>query len=118
MISSTIGANVLCPMDRDKILNLSYYITGLSLARKRFFKPVFFFFFFFFQVFVGNTDSETASLRSFVQMVFARAIRIRPQSWTNVIHVRMELLGCPIGNTRRTTPLNLPVFCVIDKILI
>ena len=49
------------------------------------------------QVFVANTDPRTAVTNTF-DRILVKAIRIRPQSWSYWIHIRMELLGCVAGN--------------------
>ncbi|XP_072033086.1 uncharacterized protein [Amphiura filiformis] len=46
------------------------------------------------QIFVGNTDRNTAVTNFFVTSLTTQYIRINPTEWNNHISMRMELLGC------------------------
>ena len=52
----------------------------------------------FLQVLQANTDQNSVVLRLLSPTIKARYIRVHPQTWYGHISMRIELLGCPIGN--------------------
>ena len=52
----------------------------------------------FMQVFRANRDQNSVVLGLFSPSIKARYIRLHPQTWNVHISMRIELLGCPIGN--------------------
>ena len=52
----------------------------------------------FLQVFRANRDQNSLVLGLFSPSIKARYIRVHPQTWNVHISMRIELLGCPIGN--------------------
>lgn len=63
------------------------------------------------QLFVGNSDGYGVKQRMFPQPVQARFIRIAPQTWSQGIAMRIELLGCREKSVAPPTLLSLTKVC-------
>ncbi|GCC25947.1 hypothetical protein chiPu_0004361, partial [Chiloscyllium punctatum] len=46
------------------------------------------------QIFKGNTDYYQLTRNNFIPAIFARYIRVIPQSWNQRIAIKVELIGC------------------------
>lgn len=53
--------------------------------------------------FKGNSDADTPVTNMFQCPVIAKCIRINPLDWKNNIGMRLDLIGCPLGNKQQTT---------------
>ena len=53
---------------------------------------------FFEKLFVGNEDRSTKVVNWFKVRLFARYIRIKPNTWNGAICMRIEIIGCNSGN--------------------
>ena len=49
------------------------------------------------KLFVGNVDRDTKVVNWFKVRLFARYIKIRPNSWNGDICMRIEVIGCHAG---------------------
>ena len=49
------------------------------------------------QVFQANSDRHTIVTNTFPRSVLASYIRVHPQSWYSWVSMRVEFIGCPIG---------------------
>ena len=50
-----------------------------------------------FKLFVGNVDRDTKVVNWFKVRLFARYIKIKPNSWNGTICMRTEIIGCHTG---------------------
>ena len=55
------------------------------------------------QVFQANSDRHTIVTNTFPRSVLASYIRVHPQLWYSWVSMRVEFIGCPIGEYPRAT---------------
>ena len=49
------------------------------------------------QVFQANSDRHTIVTNTFPRSIVASHIRVHPQTWYSWVSMRVEFIGCPIG---------------------
>ena len=52
----------------------------------------------FLQIFPGNTDQNTVVHHDIFPVIVAQKIRIHPVSWKNHASLRVDFIGCLLGN--------------------
>ena len=54
------------------------------------------------QVFQANSDRHTIVTNIFPRSIVASHIRVHPQTWYSWVSMRIEFIGCPIGELLKT----------------